>query len=473
MWWDDQECVYDWDDAEGPHDRLVIIGNGFDLECGLPTSYGDFVKYVSALEDIREGINDSMLRSLLAGAHLKQISSSATIRTLDDYFEMIQVQSAGPGLQKVFVDLIDTVFIREEVCPEVIGMVKAGYHTYCANNEAEMSTATLRDFFYATFSVRLFDNYWYRLFKDATVGNGWVDIESEIESVIWAIEDTMLHAVPRQKTLDDIIVCPPHGAMVSIIKDVFHLGMGMEMTSSFTLQSEDDCTVVNHLLRSSGITYRKLRSKLLDDLNDFVLGFEMYLRNYVEHMEGRKTPAVCAIIESLRHIESPEDTHVICFNYTSTLERMLKDEGIDIDVCYVNGRIGDGRSTCRLVLGMDEYLDDDSVRLMTDFAMFREYNQRIYKHSDSSYTRWLRRYENQNTTSHEVIVMGHSLVASDYDLLHRVFSLPSMRTAIFYKDDDSFSDLLANMTAIMGKNYLIERTASDKRTLKFVDQREL
>jgi hypothetical protein len=69
--------------------------------------------------------------------------------------------------------------------------------------------------------------------------------------------------------------------------------------------------------------------------------------------------------------------------------------------------------------------------------------------------------------------MGHSLVASDYDLLHRVFSLPSMRTAIFYKDDDSFSDLLANMTAIMGKNYLIERTASDKRTLKFVDQREL
>ncbi|MBO7673784.1 MAG: hypothetical protein J6S63_02090 [Atopobiaceae bacterium] len=473
MWWDGQECVYDWNDADEPHDRLVIIGNGFDLECGLPTSYADFLKFVSALEDMREGIHDDLLRSLLAGAHRKQINNSTSIKSLDDYFELIQVRSANNVLKTVFFDFIDAVFDREGVCKSIIEVVKSGYDQYCETNNAEMSTATLRAYLYSTFYARLFNNCWYKHFVTANIGSGWVDIENEIASIIWSIEDTMIHAGPRQKTLDDTVVCTSLGTMSSLIKGLFELEKGLH--PALTPQTEENCTVLNHFLRSNGVTYRKLRAKLLDDLNVFVAAYENYLRDYVEHMTATRTPTINKIIESLRSVTSLENSHVISFNYTSTLERMLAKEGIDVDVCYVNGRIGtaqDKNATCKLVLGMDEHLDDADISSMTDFAMFRKYNQRIYKRTDSSYAKWLRAYEGEQV-SHEVILMGHSLTASDHGLLRRVFSLPGTRAAIYYKDDDSFGGLLANLTAMMGKDYLIERTLADKHTLEFVDQREL
>ena len=31
-------------------EAYVLIGNGFDLECGLPTTYTDFLNFLSAIE---------------------------------------------------------------------------------------------------------------------------------------------------------------------------------------------------------------------------------------------------------------------------------------------------------------------------------------------------------------------------------------------------------------------------------------
>lgn len=445
------EFVYTWDDTDMPHDRLVIIGNGFDLECGLHTSYGDFLAFVSALEDAQRAYASNFQHFLLIGEHLHRCESVDTYRAVRDSLKVL--------------------FEKRGVNKTVTDMALTRFDNYCDHKAKEYIYYILPQYLSELHYVRLFDNYWYKHFRDASYGNGWVDFESEIAVVIEAIEDSMRSASPRQATLDDMVTCSPIGKMSFIIRDLYDFDTSA--SKSLVLQSDNAFIVLNHLIQSNGITYRNLRARLLDDLNEFIAVFEAYLLDYVEQSGYRMTPAITAIVDALRSAESPKDTHVITFNYTSTLERMLKEEGIDVGICYVHGRLGDGSSKSRLVLGMDEYLDDADVRTMTDFAMFRKYNQRIYKRADSSYARWLRDYADYRATRHEVIVMGHSLAASDHDLLRRVFSLENTRVAVYYHDDDSFSELLANMTAMMGKDFLIERTASDKRTLEFVDQREL
>ena len=38
------------------NDLYVIIGNGFDLECGLPTKYKDFLQFLTSVKDISDSV---------------------------------------------------------------------------------------------------------------------------------------------------------------------------------------------------------------------------------------------------------------------------------------------------------------------------------------------------------------------------------------------------------------------------------
>lgn len=38
--------AYSWNDARKPDVKYAIVGNGFDLECGLRTDYGSFLRFV-------------------------------------------------------------------------------------------------------------------------------------------------------------------------------------------------------------------------------------------------------------------------------------------------------------------------------------------------------------------------------------------------------------------------------------------
>ena len=39
--------------------NILVIGNGFDLAHGLPTTYGDFLKYVAAFNRVKDSSEDT------------------------------------------------------------------------------------------------------------------------------------------------------------------------------------------------------------------------------------------------------------------------------------------------------------------------------------------------------------------------------------------------------------------------------
>ena len=50
-----------WDEyIDPPREVYVMVGNGFDVECGLPTRYGDFLTFLSAVERLNKNTCDEL-----------------------------------------------------------------------------------------------------------------------------------------------------------------------------------------------------------------------------------------------------------------------------------------------------------------------------------------------------------------------------------------------------------------------------
>lgn len=396
--------AFSWKSTQVPDETFVIIGNGFDVECGLHTKYGDFLEFVREMK-------------------------------YDD-------PSAG-------------------IIP-----------THPVNWQ------DLRD-----------HNYWFKRFESVHIGSRWVDFETEIARVVTTVERDMLREDGSYAFIDD---------------------------NAYRRTTKRGDPFVNEVLiplSEAGATiqsYRELVDKLLDDLKVLTQCLEAYLYDYACY----KNPIETAVIKGLlRGLGSGNSVSIISFNYTNTLERLLGEAGIDSEFCYVHGSIGDGKEKNRMVLGIDEHLDEDAVEKLVEFGPFRKYNQRIYKQTDSSYMNWLsdarapyqslkwlneqddrlllssgnsedigrvrERIAKQKdglrkrVQHREVIVFGHSLGVTDKDILQSFITLPDTRTVVYYHDEESFSSQVSNLTAILGMDEVIARTGGSKRTLKFVNQHEL
>lgn len=380
------ENGYLWDTgSDKPLEAYLMIGNGFDLECGLPTSYSDFLNFINAIEHI----------------------------------------SSGKDLDGVVLNPMIKEKLRDKV-PDI------------------------------SLWQPLLHNYWYRHFKKARIRLGWVDFENEIAKVIRSVEKSTELTRFRPATMDDYV----SGMMKSDLTNTIG-----DLLKEYGIKSKQR-------IKNSGkyieydLLYRELRDRLLNDLDQFICGLEGYLREFVEPMRILITKSV---LELLKKISRCEYRYIINFNYTTTLEKLLNSVGIKANFCYVHGRIGDGKSKNKMVLGIDEYLISNGVKSLIDFAPFRKYNQRIYKETDSCYFDWMDHIKSINH-SRILYIFGHSLGITDKDIIEPFLLGNIMNAEIYYHDEDSFSDKVGNLTAIIGMEEMIKRTGGYYRTMRFVKQ---
>lgn len=130
--------------------RYLILGNGFDLECGLPTKYTDYIEFLCQISDLREGKG---FRHLSLHEDIKRV----LFRQFDN------------------LDLKDIKGRTEAWTPA-------------------------------------FENFWFRRFKEAQIKDGWVDFEKEIARVIRLIEECMRNSERHVVDLEDRIECVRYDA---------------------------------------------------------------------------------------------------------------------------------------------------------------------------------------------------------------------------------------------------------------------
>lgn len=308
------------------------------------------------------------------------------------------------------------------------------------------------------------DNVWLKHFnavyeerrKEGKIG--WIDFESEISNAVQALDGAI-------STIDEYLrKGKDRGRMEAYQFESLKYLIGLESS------------------RFNGVYFdmrplSRYRKQFLDDLNKLTRCLEIYLSDYINNLPvSKRLPDILGL----------KVDKVLSFNYTNTYERIYGKDKPDIEYDYIHGKaeINHDINSCKLVLGIDEYLIGEERNSNTEFIQFKKFFQRIYKKTGCKYMDWLKEYETNNIGKYaslesenlNVYIFGHSLDVTDEDILRR-FILDEykkalrreglvVRTTIFHFNQNALGKQIANLVKVIGQDNLISMVhGSDARII--------
>lgn len=438
--------------------NILIIGNGFDLAHELPTKYTDFLEFCK------------MISTLYDSEEL----------TLDQY-------------KIVCLDYSD---LNIEIKKQLFNVFKSRKAHKDINDNGEIIYTFTTDYpksdeLYALIQ----ENIWIEYFGkcDMHGDENWIDFESEISEVIQSLDNDM-HGLNQLYNIDDIV------------KDLSNNFLE-EMYSDYIDAVQQINPVDNSF--SGGITLKKIRDKLLIDLNKRIRAFEIYLTEYVEKIDCRcLSPDIQKILpkEVMKLNGSPvyDGLYILSFNYTDTFQRLYIDKKYGYDyaeknIDYIHGKanISNTIETNNMVLGIDEYLGKKERNRQIEFIAFKKFYQRIHKGTGCKYKEWTdsireefadyqtelekckteknimlvkaatNKLKQQYLNKHHVYIFGHSLDVTDKDILRDLILNDNIHTTIFYHNKDAMGKQIANLVKVIGQKELIRRTGGKDILIEF------
>lgn len=430
--------------------NILVIGNGFDLEHNLPTSYSDFLDFCKNVRQLFEP--DALMNKK---------------RFQDD---VLKAWKTDPYIKKVLLAAFDSRHATSSSIKDL------EYDTGIRTGIKELDEL----YSYVKF------NTWLEYFEGCRInlGKNWIDFESEISRVIRALD------VAR-----------------------FQLSCGGSITN---VEGDQNQKTLLAILKAAKGNLRdaygnvaaisKFAKFLNKELDKLIRALELYLAYFVNKIV---VDHVCTDIKDL------ELDAVLSFNYTDTFERVY-GEGREVRYDFIHGKADVEKTveSCNIVLGIDEYLDDERKDVELDFLTFKKYYQRIFKSTGNKYLNWIDKiksgYDEYQVLSrgiqeqkvknsldgrshvpyqlrmqvldqkiecpqHTVYIFGHSLDVTDRDILKLLICNENVQTKIYYyrnseEDKKSLGKLIKNLVLIMGQEELIRRTGGMHKTIEFIPQ---
>lgn len=435
--------------------NILVIGNGFDLAHGLPTTYNDFLEFAERVTHIFEFLD---LKSELDYQH--------------SYLD-------GWDFDFYIKGMLREAFAKRRIVSDERG------------EYFEVPGSSLNEV-----NDLIGDNVWFRYFlaRRFEIGENWIDFETEMSSVIQALDATR-HMVETgnsiQKTTEKEQV---------VLTKIRECSNGAITNTYDSTQNIDRYT-----------------QYLYDDLKKLTRALEIYLADFVANIDVcKKSP----------DIESLDIDHVLSFNYTDTFEKKYKsDKKIECD--YIHGKVDIHHKIDEnnMVLGIDEYLDELRRDVDVEFVAFKKFYQRIYKQELMRVKDWCRKikqddelekysrkflleeqisYElvsengsdkyswrafekraeshlenfKSNHKKHKLYFFGHSLDVTDKDILRELIISDNVETTIYYyskdgRDKSDYERKISNLIKVIGEDELIKRTCGTERTIIFKMQQDM
>lgn len=428
--------------------RILIIGNGFDLAHGLPTTYISFLWFCELFREanqaeVRTGkdVSDAMERAA------KQLLRGEAVRT-----EAARKQN-------------ETALFAGAVA-QTLGKRK--------------TAAPLRQHgLWREFAEMTEKNPWIRYFLEqlselkAQHKVNWIDFETEIAEVLRQLtllpEDTELRtAVIQLKAKDE--------PFYYLIKNKYpKLYCLYDQWYKLTQESKDkEIAALGSFI---------LSATKMADAKAFVEGLAEYLDRLTRALELFLSAVIrnIPVQKRLRLIEEIRPDYVLSFNYTDTFERLYLQEADQTDICYIHGKAEASHSTetCNMVLGTQETLQKGELpEEEPALLVFKKYYQRIFKNTDSQYLDWLRRLGKSNQSDRgdevqlEVFVFGHSLDVTDHEVLRSFVYNAKCCTTVYYHIRPVMGTQIQNLLRIIGQKDMIQMSGGSERKIRFVDQNE-
>ena len=408
---------------------LLVIGNGFDLAIGWPTKYADFLNFIKLFR--------------------------FAYNTEDYQKARISKDCIGD-----FNNRMDRYPIKDE--KEKLEKLKPFWDRFSNALKLGEANQVFRDFHFCIYNncwIRYFE---YRYDEQLIAGENWIDLEAEIKEVIKVLEDDAIEIVRRE--------------MFSYEKSV---SIKEIITKIQNVKKENKKTELP----------TKLISHLREEFDKFVMALGIYIdffvRKLIEEYAAQKD------IYELLKIKDDKIDHVLSFNYRNNYNE--KYNGVKQDVnntCYVHGMVDyeheihklaknekgkdyDSENIKKLIeknkmiIGFDEYRDDDKKNRQLDFIYYRKYFQRILKGTGSQYLNWLENNELKN-----IYIFGCSLDVTDKDIIRDLFLRKAVNTKIkiYYHDEEAHNRMIINLIRILSQEKVIEMTSGNNPDIEFIAQ---
>ena len=291
-------------------------------------------------------------------------------------------------------------------------------------------------------------NYYLKEYKKRCKSGqeGWIDFESEIARIIHIFDEARQNS---KRLLNQGMRCL---LSEKTIKEI----------APFIVAETNGVIPMDALVGKSispGFIERHA-AKLYMDLEKITRLLEIYLDIIVQSQPIEKR---------IQAISSLVIDKVLSFNYTNTFQRLYDPEG-KAEYCYIHGKVTEFQynNSCNLVLGIDEFLDNERQNQDNAFVWFKKFYQRIFKETSSTYIDWLDQHEHNNPASPiDIYFYGHSLAETDKDILQRLILHKNAKSHIFYYKKEEMGKQITNLIKVIGKEPLIQMTRGKNRSITF------
>lgn len=439
--------------------NILVVGNGFDLACGFPTRYTDFLDFIRVFDWLyahEERENKNIWYS--KGDIFSKLSKGVREKRID-------ISEMNWTWQYFCVVLGDACQLRssQPQYGSTIDIVKEFYE--CLHPERkEIPEKTSWKLGKQNLWIEYFQ-YLRRNSENSFNGTNWVDFEEGIKNVITHLEKSIITGERSNKKKD------ASGEKGRII----------------------GCLMEENNLVMPDTDQRLLRRFLQNDFEYLMAAFQIYveyfigerLRKYIDDERSKKIKENHGQ-DFLNVLKGKKINKILSFNYVDYYSKIF-DLDADKDISFVHGvsgyldycahrRYRDFRSFVgkgNIVLGYDLPQEDDEG---VDWLFYRKYFQREVIGTSNTYMEWIENIENENQPNWEenkIYVFGHSLGVNDDDVLRRIFNLPKDNKAtieIYFLDSHSKRQLLINIQHFLKKEESIKmiRDKGNKGKIKFI-----
>lgn len=429
--------------------NILLIGNGFDLEHNLPTSYKNFLEFCE---------------------RTNRIFSYVDTETKDKYKrENLDNWDVDDSIKNALFHAFE-----ERTCKRI----SQGNGTY----ELEVTTS---DPLFNELHKLLKKNTWLIYFQkcQSYLGDNWIDFESEISRVIKALDSAKKHLSSHEDILgsnlkDESILLEVLKAAATTLQTVFKNSETVENFASILNTELDNLIRALEIYISyfiNKIEVSRLSSDIAALNPDCVLSFN-YSNTY-ERVYGVEKDIQYGYIHGKADISKNETS---C-NMVLGIDEYLTGESKNTELEFLTFKKYYQRiykSTDNLYLDwVDEIKDGYADYLREIEAAYARNNipkkqrPRTITHNNKIYTEG----PPMRCPQHTLYIFGHSLDVTDQDVLKMFICNNNVQTKIFYyrknaDDKKSLGKIIKNLIGVMGQEELIRRTGGAHKTIEFIPQ---
>ena len=358
--------------------NILIIGNGFDLAHGLPTTYKDFLEFTDKFEEYR--LRDE------EGDELRQEGNGSS-----DYFFNLFSNKTNKNVRNLIQEL----------------------------------------------RTMIQNNVWIKYFKNLCESrkeqgkDGWIDFESEISQIIQTL-DSAGHTIAEQ-----VAQGHENGKMTQyqygILRPVIGQKWSSDQCDSIYFENRAICYKKKLLLKDLNKLIRCLEiylsdyvsdlrvDKLLPDIKELPFINKVLSFNYTSTYENyyREFPCEIDHTHGKAEIENTIDTNNMVLGIDEYLKEDEKNENIEyIEFKKYFQRIY--KETGSLYkLWLNKMEEQEQIKEITS----------VRQDNDGSVS-----YVEEYATCHKVFFFGHSLDVTDRDIIREFILADRVQTTIFYVD---------------------------------------